>query len=316
MTTSIRTGRLLSGLFIGLLAVALVGCATKRQSAFEDNDVAEGQVKGDFLRTLDQAQTHWEKRKDRAELESAIELWEEAVKMDAPSLSAEERTDKRAEAFENLARAYYFLGDSHVRLQGDDEEANEDEMMDVFEKGVTAAEQAIKLRDPKFAEKMARGEKWQDHVRKADPAAIPGLYWYGTNLGKWALLEGIATILARKDDIKETMDFICEKREDYFHGACHRYFGVYWTKVPFSKDAAKAKKHFDKTMEMSPNYLATKVLMAENYAVLAEDREMYDRLIEEVLETPADSLEGLAPENHFEKEKARRLKATADERFK
>ncbi len=292
------------------------GCSASRQSTFEDGDqAAEGAVEGDFVQTLEAAREHWQNRQDRAELENAISLWSEAVQMDAPGLSAEEKTDKKARAYENLSRAYFFLADSHIRLQGDDEAENKDQMMATFEKGVTAAEQAIKLRDPSFAEKVGAGESWQEHVSEAHEAAIPGLYWYATNLGKWALLEGIATILARKDDIMATMELICEEDEDFFYGACHRYFGVYWTKVPFNKDPEKAKKHFDRALEIAPDYVATKVLMAENYAVLTGDRELYDRLVTEAMQTPDDADPAIGPENHFQKLEAQRLADTADDRF-
>lgn len=318
MSTVNHASRIALTLLVGLVALALTsGCAADRQSAFKDGDAAkQAKVRGDFLETMEKAESHWQNRKDRNELEKAVSLWEKAVNMDAPGLSEQEHTDKKAEAYERLARAYYFLADSHIRLEGSDESANEEKMMATYEKGVTAAEQAIKLRDPNFAKKVAQGDAWMDHVKKANEAAIPGLYWYATNLGKWALLEGIATILARKDDIKATMEFICEKNEDFYYGACHRYFAVYWTKVPFSKDAAKAKKHFDKTLEIAPNYLATKVLMAENYAVLTEDKQLYHKLVKEIMETPEDAVPAISAENHYEKLKAERLEKTADDRFK
>ncbi|QDG49659.1 hypothetical protein FIV42_02555 [Persicimonas caeni] len=313
-----RASGIVTSMVVCLVALSLAsGCAADRKSAFKDGDQGkQTKVQGDFLQTLEKAESHWQNRKDRKELEKAISLWEKAVNMDAAGLSEQEKTDKKAEAYERLARAYYFLADSHIRLEGDDESANEEKMMNTFEKGVTAAENAIKLRDPDFAKKVAQGDAWMNHVKKADEAAIPGLYWYATNLGKWALLEGIATILARKDDIKATMEFICEKDEDFYYGACHRYFAVYWTKVPFSKDAAKAKKHFDKTLEIAPNYLATKVLMAENYAVLTEDKELYNKLVKEIMATPDDAVPAISAENHYEKMKAERLEKTVDDRFK
>lgn len=308
--------------FVGLIAIFVLtgifatGCAASRTSALEEDDSKQEMVKGDFEKTLDQADTHWEKRKDRAELEKAIELYEKAVRMESTKLGADEYNDHVARTYERLSRAYYFLADAHIRLSVEDEDEVKDQMMATYDKGVTAAERAIKKRDPDFAQKVAEGEKWQKEVLEADPAAIPGLYWYATNLGKWALLEGIATILARKDDIKVTMEFICEEREDYFYGACHRYFGVYWMKVPFGKDAEKSRKHFDASIEMAPNYLATKVLKAEYLAVHEQDRDMFNSLLDEVLQTPADALEPVGPENHYEKEKARRLKKNANDFFR
>jgi tetratricopeptide (TPR) repeat protein len=308
--------------FLGLLATVLLagvmttGCAASRTSALAEDDDEQEMVKGDFQKTLDEADSHWEKRKERAELEKAIELYEKAVRMESTKLEEDEYSDHVARTYERLSRAYYFLADAHIRLSVEDEDEVKDEMMATYDKGVTAAERAIKKRDPEFAKKVAEGEKWQELVTKADPAAIPGLYWYATNLGKWALLEGIATILARKDDIKKTMEFICDEREDYFYGACHRYFGVYWMKVPFGKDAEKSRKHFDASIKMAPNYLATKVLKAEYLAVHEQDREMFNELLDEALQIPADALEAVGPENHYEKEKARRLKKNANDYFR
>jgi hypothetical protein len=308
--------------FFGLIAALIIsslltaGCAASRTSALEEDDTKQKRVQGDFEKTLEEADSHWEKRKDRAELEKAIELYEKAVRMDATELSEDEYNDHVARTYERLSRAYYFLADAHIRLSVEDEDEVKDKMMETFDKGVTAAERAIKTRDPSFAKKIAEGEKWQKEVVKADTSAIPGLYWYATNLGKWALLEGIATILARKDDIKVTMEFICENREDYFYGACHRYFGVYWMKVPFNKSAEKSRKHFNATIEMAPNYLASKVLKAEYLAVHEQDREMFNTLLDEVLQAQPGDLEAVEPENFYEQEKARRLKKNANDYFR
>lgn len=317
MTSTSSRHFILGLMALFLLSTALTtGCAASRTSALDEDDSKQEAVKGDFEKTLETADSHWEKRKDRAELEKAIELYEKAVRMESTKLAEDEYNDRIARTYERLSRAYYFLADAHIRLSVEDEDEVKDEMMKAYDKGVTAAERAIKKRDPNFAKKVAEGEKWQKEVTKADPAAIPGLYWYATNLGKWALLEGIATILARKDDIKVTMEFICENNESYFYGACHRYFGVYYMKIPFGKDADKSGDHFDTSIEMAPNYLATKVLKAEYLAVHQQDREMFNSLLDEVLQTPADSLQAVAPENHYEKEKAKRLKKNANDYFR
>lgn len=311
------TGRL--ALVVAMLACLAMatGCAAERQSALADEKPAET-VKGDFAKALEEAQAHWDKRVETDQLEAAIAAWEKAGQMAKPEAMTEaEFTDARGEIYENLARAYYFLADSHIRTSVADDSEVEDEMMATFEKGVTASEKALKLRDPAFAKKVADDmSAWQEAVKEADPAAIPSLYWYSTNLGKWALLEGVATILARKDDIKATMDFICAEQEEYFYGACHRYFGVYWTRLPFGKDAEKSRQAFERALEIAPNYFATRVLMAENLAVLEQDRQMFNEQLDYVLQTPADSLEPVTPANVYEKEKAKRLKKNANELFR
>lgn len=310
-----RIGTIVLGALIALSATA---CAAKRDSALEDADkITEATEQGEFSQTLSEAQTHWDKRVNKNELRKAIETMEKAVKMPASDMSEDERKQNIAATYERLSRGYYLMADSHIRLESTEEGDRDEEMMAVFEKGVTAAEKALALRDPNFAKIVTeKPNKWQDAVVDADPAAIPALYWYSTNLGKWALLEGIATILARKDDIKVTMDWIMENDPTFFHGAPYRYFGVYHTKVPIGGGAPpKSKAAFEKSLEIAPNYLATRVLMADSYAVLVGDRELFDKLLNEVVQADPNALEAVAPENQLEQQKAKRLLARGDDLF-
>lgn len=305
-------------LMIMAVAASLSACAAKRESALKDTEeLTKATEQGEFTQTLAEAQAHFEKRLDKNELKMSIDLMERAVKMPASDMTPEQRTEKLAETYEMLARAYYVFGDSHVRLESKEEGDKDEAMMKVFEKGVTAAEKAIALRDPTFAKTVAeKPNKWAEAVAKANPKALPALYWYSTNLGKWALLEGIATILARKDDIKATMEWALENDPNFFYGAPYRYFGVYHTKVPIGGgDPPKSKEAFEKSLAIAPNYLATKVLMAESYAVLVGDREMFDKLLGEVVAADANAVPEIAPENLLEQQKAKGLLAKGDDLF-
>lgn len=309
--------RWIYGLATLFLLGALVSCAASRDSALakDEEEIVKAKSEGNLTKTLEKAEEHWKKRADKAELEKAIELFEKAVEMKSPNLSESERKKKLARGYERLSRAYYFKGDTHVRLNVENEKTREKKMKALFEKGVTAAESALVLRDSDLAKAVSGGEKLRKIVQDSDPSAIPGLYWYATNLGKWGLLEGIATILKYKDDIFETMKFICKEDPTFYYGGCHRYFGAYWTKVPFNKSPEKSKKHFDKSIEMAPEYLATKVLKANYYAELTQDPEMYKKLLNEVVESPDDGDPKIQPENKFEKEKAKRLLKQVEDKF-
>jgi hypothetical protein len=308
------------GLWIaGLLAttLGLGACGASRESALDKDidQIGQGKIKGDFEAVVAQADAAWEGRVEKAKLIEALGLYEKAAQVESPELSAEQRRERLIYIYTQLARGYYFLADSHIRLEAEDDE-KDDEMMKVFDQGVSAAERLIAVADPVFAKKIKDGGKWQEEVKKADPKAIPGLYWYATNLGKWALLEGVTTILARKDDIKVTMDYIISKDEAYFHGAPHRYFAVYHTKVPLGGgDPPKSKASFERSLSLSPNYFATKVLYAETYATLVQDAALFERLLKEVIEAPADVLPELTPENTLEQRKAKRMLAKKADLF-
>lgn len=312
--------RLRKGMAVAMLvgSFSLTACGgADRDSALvaDQSKLTAATQEGDFDALMAEADAAWQQRLDKQQLLKAINTWEKAAQTATPNLSTEDRAAKLAEIHETLTRAYYFLADSHLRLEAKDDEMN-DQIMATFEKGVTAAEKAIALRDPAFAAKVAADRSvWKDAVKSADPKALPALYWYSTNLGKWALLEGIATILSRKDDIKATMDWVMSKDATYFHGAPYRYFGAYHTKVPIGGGNPEASKQsFEKSIEIAPNYLATKVLMAEQYAVLVGDRDLYEKLLNEVL-SAADADPSIAAENELEKRKAKRMLAAADDFF-
>lgn len=318
MFSGLRSRRFLAATIM-VSAMGLSACGgADRSSALtgDQSQLTTATQQGDFDALMAEADAAWQQRLDKAQLEKAIATWEKAAQTETPALTPEQRAEKLAEIYETIARAYYFLGDSHIRLEGSEDEVG-DKMMTTFEKGVTASEKAIALRDPKFAATVAADRNnWKDAVKTADTKAVPALYWYSTNLGKWALLEGIATILARKDDIKATMDWVISKDATYFHGAPYRYFGAYHTKVPIGGGNPDASKQsFEKSIEIAPNYLATKVLMAESYAVLIGDRDLYEKLLNEVLSAPADADPAIAAENELEKRKAKRMLANADEFF-
>ena len=303
-------------LIIGLLLS--VGCAAKRDSALQQDAkvLTTATRSGELDAVLKDAMVHWEKRLNKADLVTSLALMDQAAASKTPGLSSEQRSEKIAEIYELQSRGYYFLADSHVRLEAQDDEKDE-EMMAIFAKGLTSAEKAIALRAPEFSSKIALDENlWKTEVSKVDPKAHAAFYWYATNLGKWALLEGVATILARKDDIKATMDWIVSVNGEYFYGAPYRYFGTYHTKVRIGKgNPEESKMSYEKSKQIGPTNLATSVLMAKSYATLVGDRALFDKLLKEVIAADPKADPTIIPENTLEVKKAKRLLEQADDLF-
>lgn len=303
---------------IFIICVFLGACAAKRDSALKQDAkvLTTATQDGDLESVLKEAMSHWEKRLNKADLLKSLELMDAAAASKTPGLSPEQRSEKIAEIFELQSRGYYFLADSHVRLEAQDDEKDE-EMMAIFAKGLTSAEKAIALRAPAFSAKVATDENlWKTGVVNQDAKAVPAFYWYATNLGKWALLEGVATILARKDDIKATMDWIVSQDGNYFYGAPHRYFGTYHTKVPIGRgNPAESKTSYETSKQMGPTNLATSVLMAKSYATLTGDRALFEKLLKEVIATAPNVDPLITAENTLEVKKAKRLLEQADDLF-
>lgn len=287
---------------LGLLALmALTMAACGGRTSGLKAEAGDADKKGDATPLMAEGDTLWAERANRAKADEAVSKWEAAAAQDPT----------RADVQLKLAYGYYFLANAHVKWEDDPD----DKMRALYLKGVEAAERAIKLESPEFAAKIKGGASWGEAVTSVPASGIAGLYWYATNLGKWGLLDGITTILAHKDDIFKTMDHVRGLDETFFHGAAHRYFGVYWAKLPFGKDLKKSRMHFEKSIELAPNYFETKVLFAEHWAARSDDEALFKKLLNEVIAAPVNVDASLIPENQNAKRTAQRMLKNIEDFF-
>lgn len=244
----------------------------------------------------------WNGRSKRESLEGALKKWEEAVEINPDDY----------ETLTKLSRGYYFLADAHVRFDG-----TEKEMMETYHTGLEWAERALVVLSPEFKEKVKTGTDVDKAVGVIGEEGVPGMYWFSVNLGKWAVLKGFSTILFWKDTAKAVMERVLEIDETFYYAAPHRYFGTFYSKAPSiaGGDVEKSKVHFDKAMEMAPEYLATKVLYAEYYATKTQDRDLYEKSLQEVIDADISGHDDILPENESEKRKAEKLLAEVEENF-
>ncbi len=291
-----------------LSAAVLCACGPGRQAAWEQQGTAgqtpppqEGQAPEDTDEKA-QALAHWEKRAERAELEQAIALLAQAV----------EKNPNDAESWTLLSRACHLLGDTHQRF------ANEnDAMLATFERGVQAGERAMMASSPAFAKRVQDGEKVEDAVKDIPKEGQAAIYWYATNIGKFAVAKGFTTTLFYKDRIFAVMTHVLGMDEAFFFAAPHRYFGAFYAKAPSfaGGDMDKAKKHFDRSLELEPRYFGTKVLLAEYWATKAGDKDLYERELKEVLAGDVNVIPEIAPEQLLEQKKAKILLDQIGDKF-
>jgi hypothetical protein len=251
-----------------------------------------------------EAEALWAKRDDPAELQKAIAKWEEIVKAD-PS---------NAQAYVWLSRANYFLADGHLSM---DPNVKEEEELAVYTKGVNYGEQALLRLEPEFEATMRGGGEFEDAIRKIGASGVPAAYWYCANIGRFATKKGLSTRLYYKDKLKAAMETIQKVDPKYFYGAADRYLGGYYSVLPSiaGKDLDKSRAHFEASVQQAPEYLGTKMLMAEFLAVELDDEEMYRKLLDEVINAPETDNPDIAPENRAAKRRAQKMLANIDEVF-
>ncbi|MCI0506550.1 MAG: TRAP transporter TatT component family protein [Gammaproteobacteria bacterium] len=117
--------------------------------------------------------------------------------------------------------------------------------------------------------------------------------------------------------VKATMERVLELDNKYEDGGAHLYLGILETVVPPALGGKPdiARSHFERVMEITRGRnLMAKMLYAERYARPLFDRELHDRLLNEVVQQ--DPVEpDLTLINIIAQKKARQLLESADEFF-
>jgi tetratricopeptide (TPR) repeat protein len=294
-----------------LASASLIACSGGH-AFLKGHTEATGGEELDLAAAIAKGDGHWNNRLDRGELEKAVASYEEVT-----------AKSENVEALTKLARAYYFLGDSFARFDGDGSS-----MFDWFEKGMKTAERALYYGSAAFKSKMKETDgSIEKSIGVIGKMSLPAAYWFASSLGKWAKGKGFAVILGKKGTIESVMKR-CEELDpagDFYHGGVLRYWAAFYSIAPgfAGGDLVKARSYFEKAIAKAPYNMATKVLWAENLSVKEDNQDEFKKLLKEVIDFDvtawttdnAEAGADLGPELTREKEKARRILAKADELF-
>lgn len=297
-----------------VLALALTLSACKgRTSAWEEDSTKtpDGPATTDPAAavTMESAMETWKGRTDKAGTLKAIATFEQLAGCKDGTSSPAERcanvatTAEQTELLAMVTRANYYYADAFLR-------GDEDGYLDYMDRAVWWGERAVIAASPEFGEKMRSKAKFEEAIVVIEAPAIPAAYWYASALGKWARAKGFGVLVGNKDKIKATMTRVLELDPNFYHGGPHRYFGAFYAVAPdfAGGDVKQSQVHYEKSLEIAPYFLGTKVLMAENLATKLDDEEMFDRLLEEVLAADLSTVPPeILPEMTSEQEKAREL---------
>lgn len=264
---------------------------------------AEGPIADKVALPPGDAAQPWQNRGNQESLVQALTALEKQLEADP----------NNGELLEWLSRGYYVLTDGHMRKA----EAERDVMLASYTKGFEYAMRGMRAVSVKFAECLDLQDPVEDCVNYLTEGTKGHIYWYAVNVGKFAALDSFPTLLFYKAQIFALMQRLLMLDELFYHGAAHRYFGAFYAKAPAwaGGNMDKAQHHFDKALEIAPNYFSTSVLMAEMYTPKREDPELFRKLLEFVINTDSNVLPGLEPEQSFEQWKATNLLEEIDDIF-
>ena len=244
------------------------------------------------------AMSMFEARADGAELEKSLLAFEKVL--------AANPTDRVA--LEYLTRGWYFYGDGYT----DDKAVK----IERWGKAISYGTRCI-AQNSEIASKIAAGEKEKDAIAAARPEDAMCIYWTASALGKWGKEQSLSTTLKHLPTVKAYIAKVEEMDPTIWYYGPARYWGAYYASIPSfaGQDLNKSKTHFDKSLSIAPNYLATRVLMAENWAVKSQNKAEFKRILAEVIAADAAIDPAIAAENAAEQAKAKALLAREGEFF-
>jgi len=123
--------------------------------------------------------------------------------------------------------------------------------------------------------------------------------------------------IAQLAKVKYLMSRVVELNESFDNGGPHLYMGGLETILPASMGGQpeKGRRHFERAIELSEGqFLMTKLVYAEQYARLVFDKELHDRLLNEVLAADPN-VEGMTLTNTVAQQRARELIVESDDYF-
>jgi len=155
-----------------------------------------------------------------------------------------------------------------------------------------------------------------EHLEKKH---VPALFWTAYAWGSIInLQQNKPERLIELPRVEMMMERVLELDESFFFGGAHLFYGVYYGGRPkmFGGDPEKAKQHLEQAVEISSSkYLMAKFFLARYYAVPAQDKESFERVLQDILSAPPDLFPEQRLANELAKRRAERWLSRTDELF-
>jgi hypothetical protein len=145
------------------------------------------------------------------------------------------------------------------------------------------------------------------------------LFWGGYGWALWiASQDGSPTALVDLLRVEQLMQRVVAMDDTYFRGGAHLFLGINYGSRPvlYGGNPELAKQHFERALAINKRtFLPVQVAYAQYYAKTQFDRELYLKLLEEVLDFDPAKAPELTLSNLVAQRQARRLLAKIDDYF-
>ncbi|MDH5761820.1 MAG: TRAP transporter TatT component family protein [Nitrospinota bacterium] len=162
-------------------------------------------------------------------------------------------------------------------------------------------------------------DEFKNTLKTLNEDHLHGLYWMGQCWAGWLMLnlDDLQAFIAIPK-VEAILQKTLELDESFHYAGPHLLSGAFYggRSKMLGGDPDKARNHFDKCLELTQQkFLMAKVIYARTYAVQMQDRNLFQKLLKDVLDAPADILPGQQLANAVAKQKARKLLESVDDLF-
>lgn len=296
------------------LALSAIGC--KKQSLDASVTDVEARIaasaEGDFAAAVAEGDAHWANRASQEETEKALAAWNRAITYEVDG----DRSEVLYPVLVKITAAEYWLGHGHqffITRRSERETAQQA----TYERCMEMGRLSLAVNNPEWNEAMSTGVHIDEAVKSLTLEDVEPAYWYATCAGKWATIEGIAALLGYKDQIFAILTRLTELNADFYYRALDRYFGVYYTKVPFmSPDLPQSRSLFERAITQHPGYLETRVLFVEEHLTKTGEADLARAQLEYVIGADPNIVPAVYAENVRAQRHAQQLMDRFDEYFR
>lgn len=162
-------------------------------------------------------------------------------------------------------------------------------------------------------------EDFRKTVASLKAPQMPALYWTGRCWAGWLMLSlDDLEALAAISKLEIAMNRVLAWDETFDEAGPHLFFGSFYggRSRMLGGNPDKARKHFERALELTgKKFLIPYLLYARLVAVQTQDKALFERLLQTLLEAPPDALPSRRLANEIARRKARRLLEDANDYF-
>jgi hypothetical protein len=156
-------------------------------------------------------------------------------------------------------------------------------------------------------------DNFDEDLQSMDADDVPYLFWGAYGWLTWVRNQsGSPAAIVDLLTIEKIMARLLELDESYQGGSIHLFFGGYHAAKPamFGGRPDLSEKHFKRAIELSGgNFLLAQTTYAETYARATFNKELHDRLLQEVIKFPLEKAPEYGLSNTIAVNRATRLLA-------